>query len=83
VSALLNSLSVSYGITTVSILQDMHDAYADGVWNDQALLDEYAAANNQSHDSCPEGGDTSASAGVILFAVLPATLGWLRKEKLA
>jgi hypothetical protein len=87
VSALLNSLSVSYGITTESILQDMHDAYSDGVWNDQALLDTYSAANEQSHDSCPEGGDTgaeeAASQGVALFAVLPATLRWLRKEKLA
>jgi hypothetical protein len=86
VSALLNSLSVGYGISTESILQDMHDAYVDGVWNDQALLDEYAAANNQDHSSCPEGGDTGPTAAIdALFAsvLLPTTLRWLRKEKLA
>jgi hypothetical protein len=86
VSALLNSLSVSYGISAESILQDMHDAYADEVWNDQALLDTYSAANEQDHSSCPEGGDTGSSTAsdvIFLSAVLPTTLRWLRKEKLA
>jgi hypothetical protein len=84
VSALLNSLSVAYEFTASSILQDMHDAYADGVFgtDDQALLDGYANANNRDHSSCPTGGDTATgSAGdLILLAVVPATIRRLLKE---
>ena len=75
VSALLNSVSVAFEFSAGQVLVDMNVALADGIWNDQALLNSYSNANERNHDNCPQGGDTALTSaslpwGAGLFSLL-------------